>query len=125
MKKILLTFILTISASTAFAEVYFCSDKDAVGFKTPDNYKVTTFTKNRFQVNIDFIGQTIKSDAIHFTDAIEKKCVSWEHELYCIAATGTVFSINLKTGDYRTASTIVTDIPEDDIVLRYGTCEKF
>jgi len=125
MKKFLLAFILTISGSTAFAEVYFCSDKAAVGFKTPDNYKVTTFTENRFQVNIDFIGQTIKSDAIHFTDGIEKKCVSWEHELYCIAATGNVFSINLKTGDYRTASTIVMDNPSDDIVIRYGTCEKF
>ena len=126
MRIILATIAFVILATPSWSgEVYFCSDKDAVGFKTSDNYKITTFRLTRFKVDIDFMEQSIKSNDINFSDNIEKQCVSWEHELYCISSAGTVFSINKQTGEYRKASTIVTDNPNDDIAIRYGTCEKF
>ena len=126
MKRVLVGLGLMVIATGASAEVYFCSDKDAVGFAGQQNYEFTRFKPRRFKVDIDFVKQTITSNDIYFSNSISKECVRWEDEMYCIAATGSAFSINKRTGEFSRSGMMVADLPvRDDLILQFGTCEKF
>ena len=129
MKKllILLFSLIILPLSINASDVYYCSDDAATGFETENKYKQIFFTERKFKIKIDFENASALSDSIYFGKHVKPSCFynDAHKALYCINAIGSVFSINKTTLNYRRSSIINPLNPKDDLVIAYGTCEKF
>ena len=129
MKKLIILFtILIMPLLVNASDVYYCSEDSATGFRTidKDKYEVAQFNPIKFKILIDFENQKLISSKILFSDNPNyQKCILAENILSCMSKYGVTFSINKKSLLFYKSSIYNSDPPSDDLVVSYGTCEKF
>ena len=129
MKKllVLLFSMFALSLSVNAADVYYCSDDAATGFDTLNRYKQVNFNEGKFKIKIDFENASALSDDIFYGNHLKPSCVfnDTHPALYCINAIGSVFTINKTSLNYVRGSNMNKLNPTDDLVVAYGTCQKF
>jgi hypothetical protein len=124
--KILLTFFVLFFSSSLVAEVFYCTEDNAVGYDRTNNLNFTTFKPTRFIVNIDFELKKIETDELGFSKLLPQECLENKGALNCINAYGTAFLYNIKRKDFVLLEAYLKDgITTDDIILSKGNCEKF
>ena len=130
MKKllILLFSLLILPFSVYASDVYYCSEDETIGFKPSNNYSSENYNPMKFKILIDFENNNVISDDIWFQKQYDQTCLFdiVDQSLYCVNILGSVFSINKMDSSFRRGS-IYNKMSNqtDDIVLGYGTCEKF
>ena len=129
MKKlvVLLLSILILPLSVYASDVYYCSDDAATGFETENKYKQIFFTERKFKIKIDFENASALSDSIYYGKHVKPSCFynDAHKALYCINAIGSVFTINKNSLNYVRGSNMNKINRKDDLVVAYGTCQKF
>ena len=124
MKFFLLVFLLLIPSFVygMKGKVYYCIEKDKVGFDTDVSRKITKYETKRFKVLIDFEKPFIKSREIYM-DVLFKSCHVEEpdNQIYCYSTIGNSFTINKKTLNFVHTHTI----PGDSSTISHGKCETF
>jgi len=130
MKTFLTLFVLLFSSSVV-AEIYYCSEKDAIGFNKSNNMKSTKFKLRNFTININLKENTVRTDEednpyLGFAEFVSSECVMFGvSEIYCINELGVSFSFNEKSKNFNVAHMIKDDPNKDDEWITYGTCSKF
>ena len=124
MKFFLLIFLILIPSFVygMNGKVYYCSEKDKVGFDTDVSRKITKYKTRRFKVLIDFEKPFIKSKEIYM-DVLFKSCHVGEpdNQIYCYSIIGNSFTINKQTLNF-----VYTHItPGDTSSISHGKCETF
>tara|TARA_R110002020_G_scaffold272031_1_gene487163 strand:+ start:259 stop:639 length:381 start_codon:yes stop_codon:yes gene_type:complete len=126
MKKLLK--ILTISmilCSNAYAEIYYCTDIDRVGFD--GKKEVTNYKDRKFKAEISFNPPSFSSSDIQFTAWIECDVLPGQkNAMSCANSLGEIITFESSASEnyfkYNRAQTYGRN---DDIIISYGTCEKF
>lgn len=118
-------------SSSVVAEIYFCSEKGAIGFKKNNNMKSTNFKLMNFIIDINLKENTIRTDEgdkpyLGFAEFISSECVVFESiEIYCINDLGVSFSFNERSKNFNVAHMLKDDANEDDEWITHGTCSKY
>ena len=129
MKKLLAIMVLGLLWSgNTYAEIYYCVDIDRVGFRGADKNRVMqSYPPKKFKANITFEPLSFVSKDLGFESFVEcLKLPGQKHAVSCASALGEIFTIeNSLNIDYFKYNRAQTYGRNDDIVLSYGTCEKF
>ena len=128
--KTLLTLFVLLFSFPLYAEIYYCTEDDRVGFKKNNNNKVTEFQLQKFTIKIDIKNKTVfteeDNDAVTYDSFTNFECITYaESEIYCINDLGDAFTFNKNTNNFKIASMINTDNDLDDPSISQGTCSKF
>jgi len=108
------------------ADVFFCSEKDSVGF-APNNsgqYISGLFEQGRFKAKIDFINKTFVSNEIPLTD-YNCKILPFNNGMTCNQAG---FLITVNKNDYKFVLTKAFGYAigkKDTVSVSIGNCDKF
>ena len=106
----------------------FFNNKINASIKSED-FKITTFKDRRFKIKVDFDREILISRDLFFAEILpdSSKCIKdiEERSLYCINKYGTTLNINLNTMKYYRAQMLIDTGVSDDVVLTYGSCERF
>ena len=128
MKKIILIiFIKRFIFSSAFAEVYYCSDDANKGFRHDSNqdYVSANFKVQRFKAKIDFEEKTMMADKI-FTG--RNNCTlggtydEFKTYMVCTDDYGSILKIQKLSLIFYRAATFGGG---DTLHIAHGRCEKF
>jgi hypothetical protein len=121
-------FIFLIISNNVLADVYYCTDKDAIGFEgLNENRKSTKYITKKFKAKINFDQPSFQSSELNFASANPMNCRKASDHMQCASYLGEIISFdlsakNLNFFNYQRAVTFGRD---DDILIAYGTCEKF
>ena len=121
-------FIFLIISNNVLADVYYCTDKDATGFAgLNENRKSTKYFTKKFKAKINFDQPSFQSSELNFASANPINCRKASDHMQCASYLGEIISFdlsakNLNFFNYQRAVTFGRD---DDILIAYGTCEKF
>lgn len=130
MKKILVVLLLMLFlSSNVFAEVYFCSDLDGIGFAgLKDNRKERNYNTDKFKAKITFNPPSFSSNDLGSTWSY-LKCFKpvQDFSMTCSNSFGDVITTDASEGNksffrYNRAMTYGRN---DDLIIYHGTCEKF
>ena len=130
MKKLLGISILVIFFNTQlFAEVYYCLDKGALGFKSlGGNYIEQKYISKKFKAKIDFDEGTFESKDLKMDYQVS--CLQRSSEKFsmtCATPYGETITIDgsktsMETFNYARAQTYGKG---DSILVAHRNCEKF
>ena len=128
-KQLILLFSTIILPISVFAsDVYYCSEDAVTGFDPKQNFKRQRYNPGKFKIMIDFKNEYIDSNDIFFPKN-EGKCISTYDDagkiLYCISRAGSAFSINKTNLKFIKSFIFNVKDYQDDIVIGYGSCQKF
>ena len=121
---IIIGFFLSLSIKVS-ADVFFCSEKDSVGF-APNNYGKYTrglFKESKFKAKIDFTNKTFISNDIPL---IDYNCTNLSTNGMTCNQLG--FLITVNKNDYKFVLTRGYGYvlgKKDTISVSIGTCDKF
>ena len=120
----LLFFILILLATTANADVFYCSSSEAVGFSaTNSKYKKISFETSKFKAKIDFNKRTFVSNDLQMTDY---ECTSLFTDGIMCVSDGYSININKKNFKFVLSKAYTFVIGKSDTVsISIGTCDKF
>ena len=126
MKKLLT--ILTISmilCTSTYAQIYYCTDLDRVGFD--GKKEITNYKEKKFKAKITFDPPSFSSSDLQFDMWIECDALPGQkNAMSCANSLGEIItfesSINENYFKYNRAQTYGRT---DDIIISHGTCEKF
>ena len=130
MKNLIFILVLFFSSSLV-AEIYYCSEKGAIGFKKKNNMVSQKFKLHKFTIDINLKENIIRTDEgdypyLGFAEFIPSECIMFEStEIYCINNLGVAFTFNEKSKNFNVAHMIKDDANKDDEWITYGTCSKF
>ena len=116
-------FILVSPVSAK--DIYYCASDESTGFDPQENYKRKNYKNQRFNLEVDFENQTMKSEKIWLKDNV--KCLSgvYKKTLYCTSIYGSTLAINKETLGFHFSNVFLSDGNMDDISISHGSCEKF
>ena len=128
--KILLTLFVLLFSFPLYADIYYCTEDDRVGFKKDNNNQVTEFQLQKFTIKIDIKNKTVSTEedneTVYYGSSANSECITYfESEIYCINDLGDAFTFNKNTNNFKIASMINTDSDLDDPSISQGTCSKF
>ena len=128
--KTLLTLFVLLFSFPLYAEIYYCTEDDRVGFKKNNNNKVTEFQLQKFTIKIDIKNKTVSTEedneTVYYGSYTNSECITYfESEIYCINDLGDAFTFNKNTNNFKIAQMINTDRDIDDPSISQGTCSKF
>ena len=129
MKILIISFVLIFSFSL-YAENYYCTEDDRVGFKKDNNNQVTEFQLHKFTIKIDIKNKTVSteedSETVYYGSSANTECVTYfESEIYCINDLGDAFTFNKNTNNFKIAQMISTDRDLDDPSISQGSSFEF
>ena len=116
-------FILVSPVSAK--DIYYCAHDATTGFNPSENYKQKNYKNQRFNLEVDFENQTIKSSKIGMDGRVACESSVFGETLYCISQYGKSLALNKKTLKFYFSSMFLSQTPKDDIFLAHGSCEKF
>jgi hypothetical protein len=116
-------FILVSPVSAK--DIYYCAPDETTGFSPTENYKRYNYQNERFNLEVDFENQTIKSSKIGMDGRVACESSVFGETLYCISQYGKSLALNKKTLKFYFSSMFLSQTPKDDIFLAHGSCEKF
>jgi len=116
-------FILVSPVSAK--DIYYCVPDETTGFSPKENYKLYNYQNERFNLEVDFENQTMKSSKIGMHDRVACESSVFGHTLYCISQYGRSLALNKKTLKFYLSTMFLSQTPKDDIFLAHGSCEKF
>ena len=130
MKKLLGIVVLGLFlCSNVFADVYYCSDKNGVGFAgLKNNFEKRNYRSEKFKAKITFDPPSFSAKDLGMTwskmiclDPVDN------YSMTCSNDFGDIITTDGKIGseNFLRYSRAMTYGRNDDIVLYYGTCEKF
>ena len=126
--KILLTFFVLFFSSIIYADVYYCVEKESIGFIPSENFRQANYTEEKYTIEIDFEKQTIDSRDIGMPKGYAscRKYHFYENVMQCSGVLGgRDFTLNLNTMIFSYTTTYLTDEMEDGLNLSWGKCQKF
>ena len=128
-QKILILLIISFSlnAYSSYSGVYYCSDKNTIGFHPSSNFEVYSFEEKKFKAKIDFEKKDFISKELFLNDFVPKTCsVNDSSTIKCHRTDGATFTFNPESGYFvRSQFFLDKNKPSDSIYISYGTCEKF
>ena len=129
MKKLIYIILLSILPLTINAsDVYYCSDDQSTGIDPNDIDNVQHYKLKKFKILIDFENKDVISETL-FMDKTRRaqKCLYDDKydTLYCMNDLGRSFSINKLNLKYMRSNIFNIVGLTDDMLVAYGTCEKF
>ena len=116
-------FILVSPVSAK--DIYYCAVDEATGFAPVENYKRYKYENKRFNLEVDFENQTMKSKDILLEYQVACKTDTIWNTLYCLSESGVTLALNKKTFKFHHSSLFLNQFPNDDIIVAHGSCEKF
>ena len=127
MKQLLLT-ILTISmflCSNVYAQIYYCTDIDRVGFD--GKKEIRTYKEKKFKAKITFDPPSFSSSDLKFDTWIEcDVLLGQKNAMSCANSLGEIITFESSISEnYFKYNRAQTYGRSDDIIISYGTCEKF
>nr|BDD45946.1 hypothetical protein 10 [Alphaproteobacteria bacterium] len=122
---ITVTAIQLASSTQARAEVFYCSSDEGTGFAPSEDYKMYSYPEQRFQVQVDFLNEAMRSDKIYLKGNVECVTDSSSGTLYCISDYGTSLAVNPDSLKFHLSSMFLLQTTRDDMVLTHGSCETF
>jgi len=114
-------FILVSPVSAK--DIYYCAADETTGYVPSENYKRANFQDDRFNLEVDFENQTMKSEKIYMQDRVT--CELDDTTLYCLSMYGVSLALNKKTLKFHHSHLFLNERPRDDIYIAHGSCEKF
>ncbi len=129
----LLIVVLILPFSTLASDIYYCVDDAVTGFNPKENFAIRRYKPEKFKIMIDFDEGMVQSQELFFAIWNDPKCTGSPEDLSCINAIGNsiVFSFNKANpsnkANLRYYRSVMFDPgnPSDDVLLAYGSCEKF
>ena len=132
MKKFLGIIVLGLFfCINVFADVYYCIDIDANGFRSTDGgkkYEPAAYNTKKFKAKIVFDSATINATDINFDEITKcKKISSQKFSMTCTSEWGDIFTIEGDKGSIENFryNRAITYGRGDSLILFYGNCEKF
>jgi hypothetical protein len=130
MKKLLIfLFVMLILPSSVIAsDIYYCVEDGAVGFDPTKNFKKKSYNATKYKMLIDFENKSITSNDLFMDSSIVNQTCSYNAQnstLYCLNILGKALSINKINLRFIFSSIYNRVDLIDDILISYGTCEKF
>jgi hypothetical protein len=125
-KKLLTILIISmILCSNAYAQIYYCTDIDRVGFD--GKREITTYKERKFKAKITFNPPSFSSSDIKFDTWIECDVLPGQkNAMSCANSLGEIITFESSTNEnYFKYNRAQTYGRSDDLVISYGTCEKF
>jgi len=116
-------FILVSPVSAK--DIYYCAHDATTGFNPSENYKQKNYKNERFNLEVDFENQTMKSKKIHMVHRVTCNLNGTMDTLYCLSEYGSTLALNKKTFKFHHSGIFLNQFPTDDIFVRHGYCEKF
>ena len=128
--KTLLTLFVMLFSFPLYAEIYYCTEDDRVGFKKDNNNQVTEFQLHKFTIKIDIKNKIVSTEedneTVYYGSSAYSECITYfESEIYCINDLGDAFIFNKNTNIFKIAKMINSDRDIDDPSISQGTCSKF
>jgi len=126
MKKLLSILVLSLLlGGNAYAQIYYCTDIDRVGFN--GKKEIGTYKERKFKAKITFDPPSFSSSDLKFDMWIGCDVLPGQkNAMSCANSLGEIItfesSINENYFKYNRAQTYGRS---DDIIISYGTCEKF
>ena len=116
-------FILVSPVSAK--DIYYCAPDETTGFDPSENYKQKNYKSERFNLEVDFENQTMKSKKIFMQDRVKCDLSGTTDTLYCLSQYGVSLALNKKTFKFHHSDVYLNQTPTDDIFVAHGSCEKF
>ena len=116
-------FILVSPVSAK--DIYYCAADETTGFDPKENYKQYSYNNKRFNLEVDFENQTMKSQKIGMNHRVSCELNNLKDTLFCLSQFGVSLALNKKTLKYHHSNLFLNKSPSDDIYVAHGTCEKF
>ena len=116
-------FILVSPVSAK--DIYYCAHDATTGFNPSENYKQKNYKNQRFNLEVDFENQTMKSKKIFMQGRVTCNLSFTMDTLYCLSEYGVTLALNKKTFKFYHSGMFLNQFPTDDIFVRHGSCEKF
>ena len=116
-------FILVSPVSAK--DIYYCAVDEATGFAPVENYKRYKYENKRFNLEVDFENQSMKSKKIHLKDRVTCELDTFGNVLYCLSQYGVALALHKKTLKFHYSHNFLVQDQEDDVYLTHGSCEKF
>lgn len=116
-------FILVSPVSAK--DIFYCAADETTGFDPIENYKRTNYNNQRFNLEVDFENQTMKSKKIYMQDGVTCDLNDTMDTLYCLSEYGVSLALNKKTLKFHHSHLFLSKTASDDIYLAHGSCEKF
>jgi len=122
---IFLLGLFALVSPVSAKDIYYCVADETTGFAPQENYKRKNYKNQRFNLEVDFENQTMKSEKIWLKDNV--KCLSevYTKTLYCTSIYGSTLAINKETLGFHFSNVFLPDGNMDDISISHGSCEKF
>ena len=116
-------FILVSPVSAK--DIYYCAADETTGFDPKENYKQYSYNNKRFNLEVDFENQSMKSKKIHLKDRVTCELDTFGNVLYCLSQYGVALALHKKTLKFHYSHNFLVQDQEDDVYLTHGSCEKF
>ena len=120
----ILGFFILVSPVSA-KDIYYCAPDETTGFDPSENYKQKNYKSERFNLEVDFENQTMKSKKIFMQGRVTCNLSFTMDTLYCLSEYGVTLALNKKTFKFYHSGMFLNQFPTDDIFVRHGSCEKF
>ena len=129
--KTLLTFFILFCSSPIFAEriILYCSDIESGGYAADTKYTELKYYKDkRYKLELDLKTNSIISRDMYLENAschYQRKIGKYVEHITC-SESGYSFTLNLTNFKYTFMNGFGYAISSnDDLVIRYGKCERF
>ena len=116
-------FILVSPVSAK--DIYYCAADETTGFDPTQNYKRYSYNNKRFNVEVDFENQTMKSEKIGLDGKVTCKLDVFRATLYCLSRYGVTLALHKETLKFHHSHLYLDFNFNDDIYMAHGSCEKF
>ena len=116
-----------ISSATNAAQIFYCIDKDRIGFEPQANHEVRNYNLDRFKILVDFENRTMVSSELYIKEDNSTCMTYWDDNdiLYCFSDYGSAFAISKKTMKFHYSNIFIQHRPSDSILIAHGHCERF
>ena len=106
-------------------DIYYCATDRITGFTPKLNYEENSYQNKRFNLEVDFENQTMKSKQIYLQNRVSCELDPVWNTLYCLSQYGVTLALNKKTLKFFLSEMYLSQNPTDDVVVAHGSCEKF
>ena len=122
---IFLLGLLALASPVSAKDIYYCATDELTGFDPTENYKRYSYNNKRFNVEVDFENQTMKSEKISMQDEVKCTLDVYRNTLYCVSQYGHTLAFHKKTLKFHHSSMYLDHNFKDDIYIEHGSFEKF